>query len=72
MCIMDNLLGVRDGAVLLFMSKPHTSSNLFLIEGKWALVASAGSKTITGLGTVNPSFSATSPWKASHSAGLPA
>lgn len=42
MCIMDNLLGVRDGAVSPFMSKAHTSSNLFLVEGKWALVASAG------------------------------
>lgn len=65
MWIMDNLLGVRDGAVSPFMSKAHTSSSLFLIEGKWALVASAGraynaalSETITGLSTVNPFFSA--------------
>lgn len=77
MCIMDNLLGMRDGAVLPFMSKAHTSFNLFLIEGKWALVASADraynaslSETITGLSTVNPSFNDTSPWRASYSAGL--
>lgn len=68
MCIMDNLLGSGDGAVSPFISKACTGSNLFLIEGKWVLVASAGSaygvvlsEAIRGLSAVNPSFSATSP-----------
>lgn len=77
---MDNLLGLGDGAVLPFISKACTSSNLFLIEGKLVLVAGAGSahgaalsEAIRGLSTVSPSFSATSPWRASHSqhSGMP-
>lgn len=76
---MDNLLGSGDEAVLPFISKACTSSNLFLIEGKWVLVADAGngygaalSEAIRGLSAVNLSFSARSPRRASSSASLPA
>lgn len=76
---MDNLLGSGDGDVLPFISKTCTSSNLFLIEGKWVLVADAGnaysvvlSEAVRELSAVNPSFSVTSPWRASLSAGFPA
>ena len=79
MCIIGNLLGSGDGAVSPFISKACNSSNSFLIEGKWVLVAGAGSaygavlsEAIRGLSTVNPPFSVTSPQRASRSAGLPA
>lgn len=74
MCIMDNLLGSGDRAVSPFISKARTSTNSFLVEGKWVLVAGAGSahsaalsEAIRALSTVNPSFSATSPRRASRS-----
>jgi len=79
MHIMDNLLGSGDGAVLPFISKARTSSNSFLIERKWVLVACAGSacsaalpEAIRGPSAVNPSFSAMSLQRASRFAGLPA